>query len=151
MIALDDGDKIQGATTTASKVDYTLHGVVGTTITQLADGQLPSSTGDLYTSGADATVLAGITLVNTNISAEAVNLYLLPSGGTARRILPMNLSLSAGYSCIYDGNVISVYDTDGRVVHSSVGGSPGWWIDSGTSSYDLEDHSVMVWDLGASV
>ena len=150
MISLDDGDKIQGATTTASKVDYTIHGVVGTTITQLSDGQLPSSTGDLYTSGADATVVAGITLVNTNTSAEAINVYLTPNGGTARRILPMNLSLSAGYSCIYDGNTVAVYDTEGRVVHSTAGGCPGWWINCGTSSYDHEDYSVVVWNLGAS-
>jgi len=150
MISVDNGDKIRGDTTTASKVDYTIHGVVGTTITQLADGQLPSTTGDLYTSSANSTVIAGITLVNTNTTVEAINLYLLPSGGTARRILPMNLSLSAGYSCIYDGNVIAVYDTEGRIVHSSAGGSPGWWVDCGESSYDLEDYSVIAWDLGSS-
>ena len=150
MISVDNGDKIRGDTTTASKVDYTIHGVVGTTITQLADGQLPSTTGDLYTSSANSTVIAGITLVNTNTTVEAINLYLLPSGGTARRILPMNLSLNAGYSYIYDGNVIAVYDTEGRIVHSSAGGSPGWWVDCGESSYDLEDYSVIAWDLGSS-
>jgi len=80
MIALDNGDKIQGDTTTASKVDYTLSGIVSTDATQLADGQLPSSIGDLYISPANGTIVASITLVNTNTSAEAVNLYLLPSG-----------------------------------------------------------------------
>ncbi|GAH54299.1 unnamed protein product, partial [marine sediment metagenome] len=80
MIALDVGDKIRGDTTTASKVDYTLHGIVGTTITQLADGQLPSpNIDDLYTAGATVSVLA-IVLVNTHTSAEVVNLYLTPSG-----------------------------------------------------------------------
>jgi hypothetical protein len=197
MIALDDGDKIQGDTTTASKVDYTLHGVVGKTITQLADGQLPSSTGDLYTSGADATVVAGIVLVNTNTSAESINLFLLPSGGTARRILPKDMSLGAAYSCMFDGNTIATIDADGQLVNSfditslflteqaaaqtdvagdgqvwvknvtpnelwftddagndtqltGNGGSSSWWIDSGTSTYDLEDYSVIVWDLGAA-
>ena len=150
MISVDNGDAIRGDTTTASKVDYTIHGVVGTTITQLADGQLPSSIGSLYTSAANSTVVAGITLVNTNSTAEAVNLYLTPSGGTARRIIPMNLSLSAGYSCLYDGNVIQVFDTEGNLVNSSTGGAPGWWIDGGPSAYDHGDHSVVVWDLGAS-
>lgn len=115
MIALDNGDKIQGDTTTASKVDYIINGVVGTTITQQADGQLPSSIGDLYTSSADGTVVAGISLVNTNTSAEAVNLYLLPSGGTARRIIPKDLSLGVDYLLLTDGNRTIIMDDSGRI------------------------------------
>ncbi len=115
MLALDNGDKIQGDTTTASKVDYTIDGVVSSAIGQLADGQLPSSTGDLYTSGADETVVASITLVNTNTSAEAVNLYLLPSGGTARRLIPKDMSLGVNYMVSYDGKRLIVMDDSGRI------------------------------------
>ena len=118
MISLDNGDKIQGDTTTASKVDYTIQGVVGTTLTQQANGQLPSSIGDLYTSSADGTVVAGLTLVNTNTSAESVNLYLTPSGGTARRIIPKNLSLGVNYSLIFDGNIIQVLNDEGEVLYA---------------------------------
>jgi len=121
MLVLDNGDKLQGDTTTASKVDFTIHGVVGTTITQLADGQLASSKGDLYTSSADSTVVAAITLVNTNTSAEAINLYLLPSGGTARKILPQDLSLGIDYSLIFDGNRIAIFDDSGRILQSCAG------------------------------
>ena len=121
MIALDNGDKIQGDTTTASKVDYTIDGVVGTTITQQANGQLPSSIGDLYASSADATVIASIRLVNTNTSAEAVNLYLTPSGGTARRIIPKDLSLGVDYSLVYDGKKIEVYNDSGELLYNVAG------------------------------
>lgn len=120
MLVLDNGDKIRGDTTTASKVDYAIHGVVGTTLTQLADGQLASSIGDLYTSGADATVVASMTFVNTNTSAEAVNLYLLPSGGTARRLIPKDMSLGIDYMLLFDGTKMFVLDDLGQVMGRSI-------------------------------
>jgi len=121
MLALDSGDKLRGDTTTASKVDYTIHGVVGTTITQLADGQLASTIGDLYTSAANATVVAAITLVNTNTTAESVNLYLTPSGGTARRLISKDLSLGAGYMLLFDGVRATVLNASGGeiTIHGS--------------------------------
>jgi len=67
-------------------------------IKQLANGQLPSSIGDLYTSPTDqhGTIVNSITCVNTHTATITINLYLLPIGGTARRIIPKNLSLDAG-------------------------------------------------------
>jgi hypothetical protein len=118
MLALDNGDKIQGDTTTASKVDYTIDGVVGTTtktVTQQADGQLPASKGDLYTSSSAQTVVASITLVNTNTTAESVNLYLLPSGGTARRLIPKDMALGVNYMMSFDGKRLVVMDDSGRI------------------------------------
>jgi len=86
MIALDSGDKIQGDASTLDLIDYTIYGLDGTTIKQLADGQLAGATGDLYTAdSADAVVT--IILVNTHTSALTCNLYVLPSAGTARRII----------------------------------------------------------------
>ena len=125
MLALDNGDKIQGDTSTASKVDYTINGVVGTTLTQLADGQLPSSIGDLYTASANGVGIASITLVNTNTSAETINLYLLPSGGTARRLIPKDLSLTAAYSLVFDGQKMQVFDTSGSIQYTTGAGAGG--------------------------
>ena len=73
------------------------------TIKNLANGQLPSSLGDLYTvpSGTSA-IVRSITLVNTNTTTETVNLYYLQSGGTARRILPKDLQLAVGNSLTVD-------------------------------------------------
>lgn len=69
------------------------------TIALLANGQLPLATGDLYTvPGATTAIIKTITLVNTDVSARLVNLYLLKAAGTARKIIPVNTSLPVGYS-----------------------------------------------------
>lgn len=73
------------------------------TLKQLANDQLPSTAGTLYVSPtATTTLIKGITLVNTNTTAESINLYILKSGGTSRKIIPVNLQLPAGWLLIYD-------------------------------------------------
>lgn len=62
----------------------------------LANGQLPSSQGALYTVAAVRAGASLFRLVNTSASAVTVNLYFKRSGGTARRILPKDYSLAAG-------------------------------------------------------
>jgi hypothetical protein len=117
MLVLDNGDKIQGDASTAAEVDYTIHGMTGTTLSQLADGQLADSKTDMYTAAAIVVVKA-ITFVNTGAAARTVNLYLLPSGGTARRILAKDCILSAGHSLHYDGVKITVLSSTGSIVYS---------------------------------
>jgi len=64
----------------------------------LAGGQLANAKGTLYTTpGSTETIITSIKLVNTNTSAEAVNLYIKPNGGTSRRIIPVDMSLGIGY------------------------------------------------------
>lgn len=53
---------------------------------QLANGQLANSIGDLYTSTSCTTIVKSIRLSNTNTTWENVILYVLKSGGTAREI-----------------------------------------------------------------
>ena len=66
-------------------------------IKSLADGQLASSKGTIYTSPASTqTIVKTITLVNTNTTTESVNLYFKASGGTSRRICPKDMQLAAG-------------------------------------------------------
>ena len=68
-------------------------------VKSLGDGQLAATTGDLYVAPtATQTVIESIKLVNTHSSAITVNIYLLPSGGSTRRIVSKDLSLAAGYS-----------------------------------------------------
>jgi len=43
--------------------------------------------------------------VNTNTTAEDVNLYVLKVAGTARRIIPKNMSLGIGYLLEYDQEI----------------------------------------------
>lgn len=117
MIALDSGDKIQGDASVAAKVDYTLHGLDANAIKQLADGQLADSKGDLFTADS-ADVVATITLCNTHDAALTVNLYLLPSGGTTRRLIPKDCSLGVGYSLHTDGKSVVIMNPTGGQVTS---------------------------------
>jgi len=116
MIALDNGDKIRGDASTATVVDYTLHGFVGNVATQLADGQLANSIGDLYTAGTAGIGVSSVILTNTDSSARTVNLYLTPSGGTARRLIPKDLSLGAGYSIYTDGTCARILTPTGATL-----------------------------------
>jgi len=128
LIALDNGDKIRGDASAATVVDYTLHGLDNNAIKQLADGQLANTIDDLYTADS-ADVVSAIILVNTDSSARTVNLYLTPSGGTARRLIPKDTSLGVGFCLITDGSKMGVYDASGNlqqtvtIVAHALGGS----------------------------
>ena len=121
MLVIDNGDAIRGIAEVASQLDFIVNGYVGTTATQLADGQLGSSEADVYLSGADETVVTSITIVNTDSAARTFTLYLKPSGGTSRAITPVSLDLGIGHSCYTDGQRIVVLDKLGGVVTTEVG------------------------------
>lgn len=108
MIVLDSGDKLRGIATAAAVIDYTIYGLQGTVLKQLADGQLPSSLGDLYTAS-NIVVISTIIFVNTDSVQRDLNLYLLPSGGTARRIISKDCSLASGQSLHWDGKSVQVF------------------------------------------
>ncbi len=72
-------------------------------IKQLANGKLGGAVADMYTAPTSGqTIIKAVTLVNTNSTAETVNLYILPSGGATRQIIPNNMSLGAGFLCVID-------------------------------------------------
>lgn len=116
MLVLDNGDAIRGIAEVASKLDFIVNGYIGTTATQLANGQLANEEGDLYASGADATVVTSIIVVNTDSAARTFTLYLKPSGGTSRAITPISLDLPIGYSFYTDGQRAVILSTSGEVV-----------------------------------
>lgn len=74
------------------------------TVSILADGQLAAAKAAIYTvAAATRAIISTITLVNESTTlSRTVNLYVLPSGGTSRRIIPVNLPLGAKYSLIFD-------------------------------------------------
>lgn len=77
-------------------------------IKSLADGQLPNAKGTLYTCPASTTaILRLVSFVNTGAGARTVNLYLKPSGGTSRRLIPVAMSMAAGNSMEYT-NVLTL-------------------------------------------
>ncbi len=116
MLVVDNGDAIRGIAEVASKLDFIVNGYVGTTATQLADGQLANTEGNLYQSGANATVVTSITIVNTDSAARTFTLYLKPSGGTSRAISPVSLDLGISHSFYTDGQQIVVMDAGGQIL-----------------------------------
>lgn len=139
MIALDNGDKIQGDTTTAEMVDYIISGVVGNKSKQMTDGQLPDSINDIYTATHDDESVISIMVVNTNTSVESINLYLLTSGGTARRFVPKDLQLGVGCQLVTDGRRMEVRDRYGGLVMAG----------EVTANSNLTDNAIVRGDGGA--
>jgi len=120
MICLDNTDVIEGGASVDDVVDYTIHGLVGTTFTQLAAGVLSDVlTAALYTAGAAVSVV-NITLVNTHAAAVNVTLRLDPAdGGNPRYMIPKTVSLGIGYSLHTDGTKITVMDASGAIITSA--------------------------------
>lgn len=119
MICLNNTDTLEGGASVNAVVDYTVHGLVDSTFTQLAAGQLSNTDPSvLYTAGAAISVVS-ITLVNTHTAAVTVNLYLDPANiGTPRRMIPKNVSLGIGYALVYDGQRFSVMNAAGEVLQT---------------------------------
>ena len=73
------------------------------TLQDLGTGQLASSEGTLYTTPeATQTLVNSITLVNTDSSARTVNLGARKDGTNTRWFLPVDLSIAAGESFVWD-------------------------------------------------
>ena len=71
----------------------------------LADGQLPSSKGTLYTVPAGTSVyLSKINILNTSATTQTVKIYIKP-GGTSRFLVHVS-GLEQYESIIYDGGLI---------------------------------------------
>ena len=120
MICLDNTDTLEGGASVANVVDYTVHGLVGTTFTNIAQGQLSDSNPSvLYTAGAAISIVS-ITLVNTHSAAVTVDLYLDPAdAGTPRRLIPKTMTLGIGYSATFDGQRLTVQDASGSIITSN--------------------------------
>lgn len=74
---------------------------------QLADGQLPLAEAALYTApGATTTYIKSIICCNTGAAARTINLYVRPSAGTSRRIVPKDLSLDVGDTLYLDDPLV---------------------------------------------
>jgi len=110
-IVLNDGYLVEGNASVASKVDYTISGLDGTTLVSLASGQLSDSKATLVTaSGVDT--IAGITLFNTHTSAVSVDIYV--NDGTSRQVVGID-SFGARYHALFDGSKLYVYDANGNL------------------------------------
>ena len=119
MIVLDNGDIISGDAAAATVVDYSVYGLDNNILKQMADGQLSDTPATTIYTADSVDVASTIILVNTDSVARAVNLYMKPSGGTARRIIPEDMSLGAGYSLNWSGDKMTVLNTSGQIISST--------------------------------
>jgi len=121
MICLNNTDTLEGGASVAAVVDYTVNGLVGTTFTNIAQGQLSDTDPTVLYTAAAAISIVSIILVNTHSSAVKVNLYLDPTNaGTPRRLIPKSMSLGPSYSMVWDGARVTVLDASGRTLESTV-------------------------------
>ena len=72
-------------------------------IKALADGQLAVAKATLYTTPASTkAIVRSIVLVNSDAVTRTVNVYVQRDGTNSRRILPKDLSLTAGAAHFFD-------------------------------------------------
>lgn len=88
------------------------------TIEPLDDGQLPNAKTALFTATV-ATIIKSVVLTNTGAGANLVNLYFKRNGGTSRRIIPKDTSLSTGDTLSWGGDVEVVVLDAGGVIEGS--------------------------------
>lgn len=100
------------------------------TALHIADGQLPIAKATLFTATA-TTILKSLTLVNSDVVARTVNVYL--HNGTSRRITPANLSLAAG-NAYYDDTVRVLMAGDLIEGDASAATIVDYWIDGAVYS-----------------
>lgn len=117
MIVLANGDSLRGSASVNAVIDYSFHGIDGTTIALLAEGQLTGGDAELYPATA-IVVVKSMVLVNTHSAAVTINLTVLKSESAARRLVPKDLSLGIGFSLHFDGSRICVINASGEVLRT---------------------------------
>ena len=119
-IALNNTDVIEGGASVDAVIDYTISGVVGTTITRLVSGVLGTTLTTVLYTAATAIGISSIVLVNKHTSAVAVTLCLDPANGAVPRyLIPQAISLGAGYSLHTSGDRFAVFDASGNLATAS--------------------------------
>lgn len=121
MLALGNGQALEGIATSATTVTCTVMGTettvatppVATGYTILAQAQLAASAGSLYTpSGSNGALISSIHLFNTSGSvAQTVSLFMKGAAG-ANQIMTTSIP-AGGFAEYEDGNGWSVYTANG--------------------------------------
>ena len=105
--------------------------MAGTFTTKLlSDGQLPSSTGVLYTvPSLTSAIIKNISLVNNHTDSVNINLYVKTAGGTLRKLIPKDMIFATRYSLETDevytleaGDIVEGDASVGSVVDYTIHG-----------------------------
>lgn len=97
----------------------------------LAEGQLSATTATTMFDPSTTTYLTHIVFVNTNTVAVTINLYIKNGASTARRQLPVDLSIPAG-EAIYWGGRFSLAADDLVQGDASVGAKVDYTVFGGS-------------------
>lgn len=135
MLTLAATETLRGVAGSASAITYTVTGDEKTTSNAykvLAQGQLPSSAGTLYTApGSTAALIQRIMLANTTAGAVTVSLYI---NGTAAGNLIVSLSVPANGSAMFTHQGWRVLDSSGVPVTTATVTLTGDVTGTGTST-----------------
>ena len=82
------------------------------TAASLADGQLASTKGTIYTSSSVKTVVKALTVFNTNAADQTVSLYVKRSGSSSRQFFRAILAQNEFSYALSDGEVFVLSDGD---------------------------------------
>jgi hypothetical protein len=120
MLALGAAATIQGVSGTATAITHTITGdevTTGDAFKKLAQGQLPTVAGALYTVPASTSALVrSISLVNGTGAAATARLFV-DGTAEANAIMP-TLSIPAGGFALYDGQLWNLYSASGALLLS---------------------------------
>jgi len=126
MIALGESQALEGVSSHATEVTYTISGCLVTIGTPpaasayevLAQGQLAASAGSIYNPGAsNYALISSIHLFNNNTVAEQVSLFI-EGTAAANKIVTLNIP-AGGFSTYEDGVGWNIYNASGLLVTGS--------------------------------
>lgn len=123
MITLETGGTLSGKAGTASAITYTIQGDAVTTtdaFKTLAQGQLASSTGTLYTTPASTQALVKqIHLANTTgLDVTGITFYV--NGTAAGNQITGTMKIVANGTAVYDSGSWRFYDANGALIGTTV-------------------------------
>lgn len=137
MFCLDNTDTLEGGASVDAVVDYTVHGLVGSAFTVLADGKLSDTDPTVLCTAGAATSVISVTYVNTHDAAVNVNLYLdSANGGNPRRMIPKNYTLNIGASLCFDGQRLTLTEGVIPITYVKVSDTRASGTNGGTFTQD---------------
>ena len=94
-------------------LNYVVSRDVGRAGESLADGQVATTTGAIYTSdNSIRTMLRSVTFFNTNATTQTLNIYITRSGGTQRQLYQATLAQNQSFDLLAQGEVMSLSPGD---------------------------------------
>lgn len=121
MITLETGGTLRGKAGTATAITYTIHGDEVSTsdaFKTIAQGQLASSTGTLYTAPASTSTLIKQIHLGNATASQVTGVVFYVNGAVAANQITGTLTIPANGTCVYANGVWTTYNSDGFPIGS---------------------------------